>query len=79
MSKYDDFEENRYDVLDDETEITSSEEDRTTSKIDTAAIANASATALNGPNGKDVCNTIQYAVGVVGIIILTWLFKGSHK
>ena len=78
MSRYDVFEESRYDVLDDETEITSSEEERTTSKIDTAAIANAGASALNGPSGKDVCYTIQYAVGVFGIIILTWLFKGSH-
>lgn len=43
--------------------------------IDSTAIANASAAALNGANGKDVCKTLRYAVGVAGIVGLTWIFE----
>ncbi len=79
MNKYDAFEESRYDVLEDETVFPSSEAYSTTSKIDTAAIANASADAINGPNGKDVCTTVRFIACVAGIIVLACLYEGGHK
>ena len=79
MNKYDDFEESRYGVLEDETVFPSSEADTATSKIDTAAIANASADAINGPNGKDVCQTVRFIACVAGIFGLAWLYEGGHK
>ena len=47
--------------------------------IDSAAIADAGAKALNGPNGKDVCKTVRFIAGVAGIVGLAWLYEGGNK
>lgn len=79
MSNYDNYEENRYEDFDEDTEILSPDTNRTTPSIDSAAIANASAEALNGPNGKDFCKTIRFIFSVLGIVGLAWIYEGGKK
>ena len=79
MSNYDNYEENRYEDFGEETEILSHDTDRTTPSIDSAAIANASAEALNGPNGKDFCKTVRFIFSVLAIVGLAWIYEGGKN
>ena len=79
MNNYDDFEGNQYDTLTEETEAPSAGADQKYRIIDSAAIANASSNAINGPNGQEFCRTIRYAIGVIGIFGLTWLYESGRK
>ena len=47
--------------------------------IDSAAIADAGAKAINGPNGKDVCKTVRFIASVAGIVGLAWLYEVGNK
>lgn len=79
MNNYDDFEENQYDSLTEEMESPFAGVNQQSPTIDSAAIANASANAINGPNGQELCRTIRYAIGVIGIMGLTWLYESGRK
>ena len=75
---------NNYDDYDNIRELNVGEsnayDDRTGQPcIDSAAIADAGAKALNGPNGKDVCKTVRFIAGVAGIVGLAWLYEGGNK
>ena len=75
---------NNYDDYDNIRELSVGEsnayDDRTGQPcIDSAAIADAGAKALNGPNGKDVCKIVRFIAGVAGIVGLAWLYESGNK
>ena len=47
--------------------------------VDSAAIADAVAKAINGPNGKDVCKTARFIASVAGIVGLALLYEVGNK
>ena len=60
-------------------EMLTSDNNHSTSTIDSAAIASTSAEAFNGPNGKDVCKTVRLIACVLGIVVLAWIYEGGKK
>ena len=64
---------------DHDEEMLTSDNNNSTSAIDAAAIASASAEAFNGPNGKDVCKAVRLFACVLGIVCLAWIYEGGKK
>ena len=76
MNNYDDYDE----IQEMSVEESTAYDDRSVQpSIDSAAIADAGAKALNGPNGKDVCKTFRFIAGIAGIVGLAWLYEGGQK
>lgn len=76
MNNYDDYD----DIRELSVEESNAYDDRTGQPcINSAAIADAGAKALNGPNGKDVCKTVRFTACIAGIFGLAWLYEGGNK
>ena len=76
MNNYDDYDN----IRELSVEESNTYDDRTGQPcIDSAAIADAGAKALNGPNGKDVCKTVRFIASVAGIVGLAWLYEVGNK
>ncbi len=67
------YEQNCYDEPIESEKYSISEAKIEKAPLDVAAIANASASALNGPNGAEVCKTIRHGIYAACVLTALWM------